>query len=472
MLFDELNKPSIDPNRLAIATPKERVSWSELLDRIESTRGQVAGLLPQSGNRRLRTGVQVPADIAGVAGLVALDTLECDVFLMDDLLDDSAAERLATECRLDVLLCHRDGHWLAKELDSAAASPNDVSPANSDAESNLDSDAVSNVTILTSGTEGKPKAATHTWTTLARPVRRLSPEKLAKQTPQVWLLSFRVQLYAGLQVMLQSLLNQGTLVIPGTGAAPNDVVALMQSAGVTHASATPSYWRRLVLFADRQALTSIPLRQITLGGEAADQQILDSLQAIFPAARVAHIYATTELGRCFSVTDGNAGFPKAWIDGVTDDGVELRIDEDQLFVRSANAMKGYDQTTDAPVESLYGWRATGDLVQVVGDRVLFAGRNGDMINVGGNKVRPLSVEAVVRAVPDVADCRVFAKSSSIAGQLVACEFVAENAADIDEVKQAIAAACRENLAGYECPRFLAAVDELTLSAAGKTQRRE
>ena len=462
MLYDELKKQAGDPDRLAIVTPKERVSWGELQERVETARIQVAELLPDRENRRLRVGFQVPADIAGVAGLAALDQLGCDAFLIDDMLDDAAAERLATDCRLSVLLSRREGSWTAKRITE-------------DSEAGADTDTENSVTILTSGTEGKPKAAAHTWTTLARPVRRLSPEKLASSPPQVWLASFRVQLYAGLQVMLQALLNQGTLVMPEPGAAPNDVVGLMQSSGVTHASATPSYWRRLVLFADREALVAVPLRQITLGGEAADQQILDALSEIFPAARVAHIYATTELGRCFSVTDGKAGFLKSWLDGVTDDSVELRVEEDQLFVRSANAMTGYDTSTEVGEKSHSesdGWVATGDLVQVTDDRVLFAGRGGDMINVGGNKVRPLAVEAVVRSVPYVADCRVFAKSSSIAGQLVACEFVAADGADVDELKKAIAAACREKLAGFECPRFLAGVDQLALSAAGKTRRQE
>ena len=39
-----------------------------------------------------------------------------------------------------------------------------------------------------------------------------------------------------------------------------------------------------------------------------------------------------------------------------------------------------------------GWRPTGDLVEIVGDRVEFRGRDSEVINVGGVKVPPLPVE--------------------------------------------------------------------------------
>jgi hypothetical protein len=40
----------------------------------------------------------------------------------------------------------------------------------------------------------------------------------------------------------------------------------------------------------------IPLKQITIGGEAVDQVTLDMLRGVFPAARITHIYASTEAG--------------------------------------------------------------------------------------------------------------------------------------------------------------------------------
>ncbi len=273
--------------------------------------------------------------------------------------------------------------------------------------------------------------------------------------------------------MLQALLNHGTLVIPDPGCPAGEVVDLMHQASTDCASATPSYWRRLLLLADRARLRQIPLTQITLGGEVCDQQILDGLAETFPHARIAHIYATTELGRCFSVTDGRAGFPASYLDQPTPDGVELRVEDSQLLARSANAMHGYQsdrfKENNTPLGST--WFPTGDLVHIDQQRVYFAGRASEMINVGGNKVQPLMVENIIRALPEVADVRVYAKPSSIAGQLVACEVVACPGMESEAIQQAVANACSQRLAAFQRPRFIEVVDQIHLTGAGKTVRR-
>ena len=87
-------------------------------------------------------------------------------------------------------------------------------------------------------------------------------------------------------------------------------------------------------------------------------------------------------------------------------------------------MLGSAETAEAD-ESGTGWFATGDLVERVGDRCFFVGRRDDLINVGGNKVQPVRVEQVIQEIPGVRDVRVFARSSSLVGQMVACEYVTE-----------------------------------------------
>jgi acyl-CoA synthetase (AMP-forming)/AMP-acid ligase II len=327
---------------------------------------------------------------------------------------------------------------------------------------------VARVTILTSGTSGQVKAVRHAWAGLTRPVRRV-----AEGSSQRWLLAYRPHLYAGLQVLLQALLNGGTLVAPGPRDDPDQILRLMAEARVEFASATPSYWRRLVLWGDPQVVERVALRQITLGGEAIDQEILDRLHRAFPEARLVHIYATTELGRCFSVTDGLSGFPASYLHGASAEGVELQVRDQQLYVRSANAMQAYVATADAePLARAddQGWFPTGDLVEVSGSRVRFVGRASDMINVGGNKVYPLLVERTIREVPGVADVRVFGQASSIAGQLVACEVVPAPGEDLEALRARILDQCRGRLDRYQCPRVVQFVQRLELTAAGKVQR--
>jgi acyl-CoA synthetase (AMP-forming)/AMP-acid ligase II len=323
------------------------------------------------------------------------------------------------------------------------------------------------VIILTSGTTGEPKAVRHSWAGLARPVRQQ-----ASDSPPCWLLAFRPHLYAGLQVILQALLNQGTLVVAPAETDPAEIAQLMASAGVEYASATPSYWRRLLMSADPATLGRVPLVQITLGGEVVDQAILDRLQQIYPRARLAHIYATTELGRCFSVTDGRAGFPRTLLEQISSDGVELQVRDGELWVRSANAMSGYDPRSPLPPRQAdaEGWFATGDLVEQRGDRVYFAGRSSEMINVGGNKVSPVAVERVIRQLPEVAEVRVYGQASSLAGQLVACQVVPATGVEAEPLRQRVRQHCQAQLDRYHCPRLIEVVPRLPLSDAGKLLR--
>jgi len=393
--------------------------------------------------RGQRVGVLVHATAQSFALLAALDRLACDVFLISGDLSPLSAMALGRAYQLSATI---EGDLIERLPDGMPGS------------------GQSTVTILTSGTTGVPKAARHTWSSLARPVRTGGDVGGAN-----WMLCYRPELYAGLQVTLQCFANGGTLVVPAAGQTASEVARLGRDNEVTFISATPSYWRWLLTLGDREILRSWRLRQITLGGEAVDQRILDQLAACFPSARLIHIYATTELGRCFSVNDGKAGFPARFLEQASPDGVALRLEDGELLVRSANAMRGYD-VLSVQAEADADWFHTGDLVERRGDRCVFVGRQAERINVGGNKVNPLRVEEVVQSVEGVRDARVYGKTSSIVGQLVACEIVVDDGRDAARVLEAVRAACSDALAVHERPRIINVVDRMSLSRAGKKLR--
>ena len=123
----------------------------------------------------------------------------------------------------------------------------------------------------------------------------------------------------------------------------------------------------------RDALKEVPLEQITLGGEIADQTILDTLKQMYPAARVVHIYATSELGRCFSVKDGKAGFPAHFLEALP-----MKASSSSSWVASSTSERSTRCSTPSKMSEAGGlqldWRATGDQVEQIGDRCYFVGR--------------------------------------------------------------------------------------------------
>jgi acyl-CoA synthetase (AMP-forming)/AMP-acid ligase II len=440
ILFDE----TIPEQQQAVVTRERSTSWSELqaaARAIADSHGAV---------RQRRVGLSFSPTAGSYAALAALDRLACDVFLFDAHLLLEETLRLAGDLKLGVLLVasgDEASRFTAHELPDEAVWS-----------------GTGTVTILTSGSTGAPKAARHSWESLSRPVRQDS-----KHPAPRWLLTYRPNLYAGLQVMLQCFANRGTLAAAEPEMNPQSTAQFMYDAKVQFVSATPSFWRRLLMFADRELLRRIPVQQITLGGEVVDQPILDQLRQHFPDARLVHIYATTELGRCFAVNDSIAGFPSSFLNQALSDQVELKVEGGELFARSPNAMRMYDPySSNRPAAG--DWFATGDLVEEKQDRFYFVGRKSDMINVAGSKVYPIEVERTIRAIPGVSDVRVFGKHSSIAGELVACEIVPDANQNAEALKETVFRVCRSQLASPQQPRMIKLVERIEISPAGKTLR--
>jgi len=441
LIFDE----TIPDRRQAVVTQNQTITWGQLREEAH----RIVGAYPQLGKRRV--GLSFNPVATSYAALAAFDELACDVFLFDARASLEDTIYLSKKLRLGALVVP------AVDGISSPFQVHDLPEEAPWSERHT-------VTILTSGSTGEPKAVRHTWDSLCRPVRK-RPEDSAPR----WFLTYQPNLYAGLQVMLQCFADHGTLCLADHGMDPRQTAQLMNDAGVQFVSATPSYWRRLLLFVDRNLLKQIPLIQITLGGEVVDQAILDNLHDLFPNSRLLHIYATTELGRCFSVNDGQAGFPLSYLESRLSDGTELLLREGELLVRSSNSMTMYDPLSSQKMPDS-GWFATGDLVEVKGNRVYFVGRRTEMINVAGSKVYPLAIERVIRNVPGVVDVRIYGKVSSIAGELVACELVPEEGRDHNRLKEDVVRACRSQLASYQQPRLIKFVKHIDLSSAGKTLR--
>jgi acyl-CoA synthetase (AMP-forming)/AMP-acid ligase II len=310
--------------------------------------------------------------------------------------------------------------------------------------------------ILTTGTTGQRRGAVHLWSRLA-PVR---PRMLSDDR---WLLAYNLPQFAGMALLVQVLSSGAALVQPDAQRA-REGLAAMREHGVTHASATPTFWRGVLREMGDGAPP--PLRQITLGGEAVQGRLLDELQQRFPDAKLSQIYAATEFGQTGSVRDGLPGLPASVLERSEDAPVRLRIVDGELQVRSRIGMLGYYGEPPLDPEQ---WRATGDLVEVDGDRLLFVGRTSEVINVGGVKVSPGAVERIVLRVPEVVAAAAYGRANPLTGQIVALEAVLAPGADSEAADAAVRAECAV-LAPAARPRSIRFVDELT-SKGQKVNRR-
>ncbi|WP_182377812.1 class I adenylate-forming enzyme family protein [Nocardioides sp. WS12] len=426
------------PSQPAVITPEGVVSYDDLL--AEARR--VAAALTRRGIARFAI---VEPDAAWVlrllGGAAAAGVEPCQY--QPDIDATQFAEQAATLAHEFVVSRRADlvgDFTVIRPEELLADSPDAASPAQAPA-----SDGPQPLMIRTTGTTGLPKAARHDWSVLARTALDAKP-----RPEQRWLLAYGPHQFAGIQV-LQHVVSVGATLVAPFPRQPRDGLDALLAGDLTCVSATPTYWRFLLAEARSRRVSLPALSQITLGGEASSPDLLTDLQAAFPSARISQIYASTEFGSIASVRDGRPGLSAGslWSD-TNPDGL-LRVIDGELWVRAGTGMLGYAGDVPEPGDTAgataddtdAGWKPTGDLVDLVEDRVVFRGRTSEVINVGGVKVHPLPVEDRITPLPSVAMARVFGRPNRLTGAIVAVEIVPEgglDGADTNEIRRQISAA--------------------------------
>jgi acyl-CoA synthetase (AMP-forming)/AMP-acid ligase II len=222
------------------------------------------------------------------------------------------------------------------------------------------------------------------------------------------------------------------------------------------------------------AIRKISPRYVRLSGEIADQTVLDSLRSAFPQASVGHAYASTEAGVAFEVIDGLAGFPAEFIERRRN-GVEMKVLHGSLRIRSPRTASHY-AGANAALRDDHGFVDTGDMVELRGDRYVFAGRRGGIINIGGLKVHPEEIEAVINRHPQVRMSLVRPKASPVTGSIVIADVVLkperkDESRELAAVKGDILRFCRDALPRHKVPAAISFVSALDVAATGKLARR-
>ena len=322
--------------------------------------------------------------------------------------------------------------------------------------------------LLTSGTTGAPKLVAHTLASLAGP-----PRAGASTDKCIWSTFYDIRRYGGLQIYLRAVLGDVSLVLSSAKESAADFLARAGAIGVTHISGTPTHWRRALMTGVAQRISP---QYVRLSGEIADQALLDSLRLVYPKARIVHAFASTEAGIAFDIEDGKAGFPAQLLEHPAA-GVELKVQDGTLRIRGVRNASRYLGDTAPALAQSDGFVDTGDMVELRSGRYYFVGRKGGVINVGGLKVHPEEVEAVINTHPRVRMSLVKARKNPITGAIVVAEVVtygdgsqASDPADTQILTKEIIDTCRRALPAHKVPAMIRFVPALEVSASGKLVR--
>ncbi len=485
--------------KVALVTPERRLTYGEL----DALSDALAAALQARGVERddrvvvqMENGWQAVVSLFAVlkAGAVLslvnptvkpdklgyiLQNCEARALLIRGGLAAAAAERIAAVPSLAVTIA--DGE--AAGLDEAVAFESCLAPARPLPHGGIDSDLA--MLVYTSGSTGRPKGVMMTHrnvdaaaTSITGYLRSVEDDVVLSVLP----LAFDYGLY---QVLMAAKVG-ARLVLEPSFAYPQAVLARMREEGVTGLPLVPTM-AALILRMRSLAPGSVPtLRYLTNTAAALPVPHIERLRRLFPGAALYSMYGLTECKRCTYLPpehlDGRPGSV-----GIAIPNTQARVVDEaglpvpphvvgELVIRGPHVMQGYWRDEAATRAALRpGWNPwervlhTGDLFFSDADGFLyFVGRKDDIIKTRGEKVAPKEVEAVLHALPGIAEAVVVGLSDPVLGQSILALVVASDpgltAADVMRH-------CRAHLEDFMVPQAVEFRAELPKTETGKISRR-
>ena len=257
------------------------------------------------------------------------------------------------------------------------------------------------IIFFSSGTTGRPKAILHDFNNFL--------ERYAVPRPPLRALNFLLFDHAGgINTMLHTLFNRGVVVVPSERT-PETIAADMVTHRVELLPTTPTFLRMMLLAGVFDTMELPHLRVVSYGTERMDQATLDRLCQKLPDVDFRQTYGLSELG-VFQVK--SRARDSLWMQ-IGGKGIETRIVDDVLHIRSDNRMLGY---MNAPSPFVDGWYDTGDIVEQDDGWIKVVGRAKEVLNVGGLKILPGEVERVALLYPGVLRAKANGVPNPITGQ--------------------------------------------------------
>lgn len=289
--------------------------------------------------------------------------------------------------------------------------------------------------LFSTGTTGRPKAILHDLTLF---LKRFETPRPTSRTINFLLFDH----IGGINTLLHTLFNKGVVVAPQARTV-HSVLETCRAFDVEVLPTTPTFLRMMLMSGAVPDMVPPCLKLITYGTERMDQPTLDALCALLPQVDFRQTFGMSELGIVRVKSEARDSlFMK-----VGGEGVETRVVENVLQIRSSSRMLGY-LNAPSPFDA-DGWYDTKDIVEVKDGYYKVVGRTSEVINVGGLKFMASEVERVALDYPGVSLVKAYARQNPITGQHV--ELTVQPADGALE-KDALAAFLKDKLQAHMVPK--------------------
>lgn len=476
VLCDILRHAMEHPDKIALVEGDNRVSYSQLVTNIEAA----ARFLSASG---LQKGDHILLSANKEAEFVYL-YLAAHLLGVVNVVVDSASPRE----RLDYIISivnpailigsigssddsYRCIAFKDVNLDNASAGPLDLPE--------LSPDDIADV-MFTTGTTGKPKGVCLTHANIAGSAGNTNGF-IGNRDDDVEALALPLSHSFGLGRLRCVLMAGGTLVLVPNFANLKSFFAVLEAEHVTGFGMVPAVWQYIKrLSGNRIARFADQIRYIEIGSASLPLEDKMTLMRLFPNTRLCMHYGLTEASRAmFTEFHTNAdllesvGRPASSLVEVCvldDDGNPVADGQDgEICVRGNMVIHTYFLPQDNKDAFHDGWFRTGDWGHRDADGFFYlTGRKKELINVGGEKVSPATIEAAILSlgIPDCA-CVAEPDPKGVLGEVPKAYMVQGNSPlSIEEIKNRIA----QLLPAHEIPVLWEWVDKIPRTSSGKIQR--
>lgn len=491
-----------NPDAIATVFGERRQAWAQFGDRVaryaavlrdQGVRpGDRVALMALNSDRYLEYyfavwwagGVVNPVNIRWSAAEVAysLDDCETTILIVDDAFKANAVPLRQLSKTLTTVIYCGDGAApegaLSLELLLSRAAPVDDAVRSGEDLAGV---------FYTGGTTGFPKGVMLTHTNLGSIALSNAADQLVRPGGTSLFAAPMFHLAAGAVMLAGLTFGNRCVFVPSF--TPLAVLQAIQSERVTQALLVPTMIQMLVDHPDLPSYDTTSLTDVMYGASPISEALMARALTALPNARFVQGYGMTELSPSatilppwFHSLEGQAA-GKMRSAGRATYATEVRIVDErdvevprgtvgEVCVRGPGVMKGYWNKPELTQSTLRGgWMHTGDAAYMDADGFIFVvDRLKDMIVTGAENVYSAEVENAIGRHPAVAACAVIGIPSDEWGETVHAAIVLKpgQSASAEE----IVTHCKSLIAGYKCPRSLAFVESLPLSAAGKILKSE
>ena len=474
-LLCEITRHALNhPDKVALVEGSDIVTYAQLLDRV----GQTAGFMQSKG---LKPGDRIVLVAQKELSFVYY-YLAAHLMGVVNVVVDTASPRDRLDYIIDIVkpaalfgnaAIHIDGLYCG-ELKTPVSGETEVLDL-----PQLSADDLADV-MFTTGTTGAPKGVCLTHANIAGSASNTNGF-IGTSADDIEALALPLSHSFGLGRLRCVLMAGATLVLVGNFANLKSFFTVLDTWHVTGFGMVPAVWqyikrlsgRRIARFADQ-------IRYIEIGSAALPVEDKRLLLEIFPGTRLCMHYGLTEASRAmfseFHTDVDNLetiGRPASLLVEacVLDDaGNSVADGEDgEICVRGNMVTRSYFNPADNDASFYGNWFRTGDWGHrdCKGNYYL-TGRKKELINVGGEKVSPVTIEDAILSL-GIADCACIAvpDPNGVLGEVPKAFLVQQGETiSIEDIKSRLSGL----LPPHEIPVLWEWIDHIPRTASGKIQR--